>query len=631
MPTSSEQDTKSSGKIRILSDKLANQIAAGEVVERPASVVKELMENAIDAQATRIQIDIESGGKSLIKIIDNGLGMSSEDIPLAFARHATSKIKSAEDLDGILTLGFRGEALPSIASVSRVRLSSSLDENQGGTEIVLDGGTVSSIKEIACPRGTTIEVGQLFQHTPARKKFLKTDSTEFSHITQVITQQALAWPNIHFIMNHNGRKAIETLPSEQLLYRIAELFGGDLTKELVRVELLEESYRLTGYISNPVFTRASRSAQYCFVNGRYVRDKVILHATQHGYSHLLPKGRHPLIFLFLEMDPRLLDVNVHPNKAEVRFAFQQDVHRLVSEGVRSALSNNKSDTDVEPDIESEERPESVSGSPTADITDYRTPASNMRGEPSQWDSSQKMPRGSLPDLERALRSMTPQKNTAIVEGTSAYTRHALPTFDRKPIPVANVNYAEFEAIGQLDNSFIILQGKKGIVIVDQHIAHERVLYERFRDAAKNKKIDVQQLLFPLTIEFPPGEAQLLRDKLDILKELGLEVEPFGQNEFLLRAVPAMLKNDDHESMLREIVDMLPRNQGETTLKDRFEEITVMMSCRNAIKVNQRLGPDQISSLLSDLEKTEMPYTCPHGRPISLFFDIEDILRKFLRK
>jgi DNA mismatch repair protein MutL len=227
--------------------------------------------------------------------------------------------------------------------------------------------------------------------------------------------------------------------------------------------------------------------------------------------------------------------------------------------------------------------------------------------------------------------MTPQKNTAIVEGTSAYTRHALPTFDRKPIPVANVNYAEFEAIGQLDNSFIILQGKKGIVIVDQHIAHERVLYERFRDAAKNKKIDVQQLLFPLTIEFPPGEAQLLRDKLDILKELGLEVEPFGQNEFLLRAVPAMLKNDDHESMLREIVDMLPRNQGETTLKDRFEEITVMMSCRNAIKVNQRLGPDQISSLLSDLEKTEMPYTCPHGRPISLFFDIEDILRKFLRK
>ncbi len=626
MPASLEHDPKSSGKIRILSDKLANQIAAGEVVERPASVVKELVENAIDAQATRIQIDIESGGKSLIKVIDNGLGMSSEDIPLAFARHATSKIKSAGDLDGILTLGFRGEALPSIASVSRVRLCSSLDENLGGTEIVLDGGAVFSVKEIACPRGTTIEVAQLFQHTPARKKFLKTDGTEFSHITQVITQQALAWPNIHFIMNHNGRKTIETLPSEQLLYRIAELFGGDLAKELVRVESEDASYRLTGYISNPVYTRASRSAQYCFINGRYVRDKVVLHATQHGYSHLLPKGRHPLIFLFLEMDPKLLDVNVHPSKAEVRFAFQQDVHRVVSGGVRSALSNNQSDTDMD----TEEPPQPTSWRPAADNTDSRTPASNLRGEPSQWNSSQTAPRGRFPDLEQALRNMTPLRNVDRGQGEGADHR-SLQTFDRKPIPVANVNYAEFEAIGQLDNSFIVLQGKKGIVIVDQHIAHERVLYERFRDAARNKKIEVQQLLFPLSIEFSPGEAQLLRDKLDALKDLGLELEPFGQKEFILRAVPAILKNDDHESMLREIVDMFPRSQGEATLKEKFEEITVMMSCRNAIKVNQRLGPDQISSLLADLEQTEMPYTCPHGRPISLFFDIEDILRKFLRK
>jgi DNA mismatch repair protein MutL len=342
----------------------------------------------------------------------------------------------------------------------------------------------------------------------------------------------------------------------------------------------------------------------------------------------LPKGRHPLMFLFLEMDPRLLDVNVHPNKAEVRFAFQQDVHRLVSQGIRSALSNNNSDTEVE-GVEEHSGP--ASESPAVENKGYQAPAYNLRGEPSQWDSSQKMPKGRLPDLERALRSMASQKNTANIEGENTYSHQAIPTFDRKPIPVANVNYAEFEAIGQLDNSFIVLQGKKGIVIVDQHIAHERVLYERFRNAAKHKKIDVQQLLFPMTIEFPPGEAQLLRDKLDALKELGLEVESFGQNEFILRAIPAILKNDDHESMLREVVEMLPRNQGETTLKDRFEEITVMMSCRNAIKVNQRLAPDQISSLLSDLEQTEMPYTCPHGRPISLFFDIEDILRKFLRK
>ena len=320
---------------------LANQIAAGEVVERPASVVKELVENSIDAGATRIQIDIEKGGKNLIQVADNGMGMSGEDAQLAFSRHATSKIASAEDLEGILTLGFRGEALPSIASVAKVRLSTASDENQGGTLAVFEGGAGGSFKDIACPRGTTIEVAQLFFNTPARRKFLKGDSTEFSHIAQVVTHQALAHSHIHFNLKHNGREIINTLPTEQFLYRIAELFGAELVKELVKVEKETEDYKLEGYVSSPIYTRANRSAQYCFINRRFVRDKVILHATQHGYSHLLPKGRHPVIFLDLTMDPKLLDVNVHPSKAEVRFAYQQEVHQLVSEGVRNALSRNE--------------------------------------------------------------------------------------------------------------------------------------------------------------------------------------------------------------------------------------------------------------------------------------------------
>ena len=305
-------------QIRVLSDGLANQIAAGEVVERPASVVKELVENSIDAGATLIRLDIEEGGKKKIRIMDNGMGMLPVECKLAFSRHATSKISEFSDLETIQSLGFRGEALPSIASVAKVRCTSARNENQGGKLIVVEGGALVEDKEFACPQGTTIEVEQLFYSTPARSKFLKGDSTEFSHITQVVTQQALAYPSIQFQLTHNGRDVIQTLPTDQIHYRIAELFGADLGKSLVLVNSSSGDYQLEGYVSNPVYTRTNRSAQYCFINGRFVRDKVILHATQQGYSHLLPKGQHPALFLYLTMDPKLLDVNVHPSKAEVR-------------------------------------------------------------------------------------------------------------------------------------------------------------------------------------------------------------------------------------------------------------------------------------------------------------------------
>ena len=283
-------------RIRVLSEELANQIAAGEVVERPASVVKELLENSIDAGATLIRIDIEGGGKKKIRIMDNGMGMLPEECKIAFSRHATSKISDFSDLETIQSLGFRGEALPSIASVAKVRCTSARSENQGGKLIVVEGGELIEEKDFACPQGTTIEVAQLFYITPARSKFLKGDSTEFSHITQVVTQQALAYPSIQFQLTHNGREVIQTLPSDQIHYRIAELFGTELAKSLVQVKSSSGVYRLEGYVSNPVFTRSNRSAQYCFINGRFVRDKVVLHATQQGYSHLLPKGQHPALF-----------------------------------------------------------------------------------------------------------------------------------------------------------------------------------------------------------------------------------------------------------------------------------------------------------------------------------------------
>jgi DNA mismatch repair protein MutL len=584
--------------IRILPDDLANQIAAGEVVERPMSVVKELVENSIDAGATRILIEIEQGGKKLIRVTDNGLGLSLEDAKLAFLRHATSKICTSSDLEKISSLGFRGEALPSIASVSKVRMTTSSDESIGGVIILIEGGGYAQTKETSCPHGTTIEVLELFYNTPARKKFLKGDGTESSHIAQVVTQHALAYPQIHFTLINNGRKALDVLPTDQHLYRIAELFGAELAKELVQVDTEYGDYRLEGFISSPVYTRSSRSAQYCYVNQRFVKDKVILHSTQQGYSHLLPKGQHPAIYLFLHMDPKLFDVNVHPAKAEVRFAFQQEIHRFVSSAVKDALSSSKKIS--LPSIDQLDNNNHITSHSTK--TDYRNiDVSNSPESQSTY-----------------LKSSIPRSPQVEI-------------FYEKPSAVSNLIYSEFEPLGQLERSFIIMQGKPGILVVDQHIAHERVLYERFNKAAKNKKIVVQQLLFPLALEFSPSESELLSRHQEHLSELGLELELFGKNGFLLRTVPAILKNNDKEEIMREIVDMLPAQKHKEALNEKFEEILIMMSCRNAIKINMTLNLDQIRKLISDLQETEMPYTCPHGRPIALLYSMDSILKKFLRK
>ena len=624
---------KTAAKIQVLSDDLANQIAAGEVVERPASVVKELVENSIDADATHIQVEIEAGGKNRIQITDNGTGMDADDAQLAFSRHSTSKITAADDLAGIRTLGFRGEALPSIASVARVRLNTASDENRGGTQVCIEAGKVLSVKDIARSRGTDLEVAQIFYNTPARKKFLKGDSTEFSHIVQVVTQQALARPAIHFTLKHNGREIINTLPTEHLLYRIADLFGNDMAKELLEVNMEQGGYRLQGFVSSPIYTRASRSAQYCFINGRYVRDKVILHATQQGYSHLLPKGRHPVIFLMLAMDATLLDVNVHPSKAEVRFAYQQEVHSLVSGGVRRALSVKEGDGLPSP----EEAPLDAHAEAPAEASDtvaereavYNPSPAQNRKSPQQHFDRHAYSNRSGSDYSQALRMMAPGGGAAV--STGADSRQQPVFFDGKPQPVSRLIYSEFEPLGQLDRSFIVMQGKEGIVVVDQHVAHERILYERFRNAAHNRKIEVQQLLFPQNVALSPAEAALLLAQREKLAELGLDFEPFGANEFVVRSVPAVLKNNDPAEILKEIAQLLPRQDDPKVVEEKFEDILIMMSCRNAIKVNHTLNMDQIRNLIADLEQTEMPFTCPHGRPIALFFDINDILRKFLRK
>jgi DNA mismatch repair protein MutL len=611
--------------IQILSDDLANQIAAGEVVERPASIVKEVVENSIDAGATRISIEIEEAGKKSIRVSDNGSGMEPEDARLAFQRHATSKIRSASDLECIQSLGFRGEALPSIASISRVRMATGTGKGRNGIEISIEGGGASQVKEIAFSKGTTIEVNQIFYNTPARQKFLKRDGTEASHITQVVQQQALAHPEIQFSLHHNGRQLLATLPTDQALYRIAELFGAELSKELIRVESDDGTYRIEGFISSPVFTRSNRNTQYCFINSRFVRDRVLLSATQQGYSHLLPRGQHPVLFLFMTMAPGLLDVNVHPAKAEVRFAFQQDVYRFVSHSVQDALQRNqKSFTsmgeDQSPGQGRELRPSlDVPSHQTASVPSTDSTPGAYQPEPGRGDWS----RG-LEALYRPAPSIDSRRDA------ETDSRQMIEFFGQKPKPVSDMVFSEFQPVGQLNNSFILMQGPKGVLVVDQHVAHERVLYERFRKAADNKKVEIQDLLFPLTVEFSPAEAQALTEHLEALRELGMHLEPFGKDGFLLRSVPAVLKNQDQESIVREVAGRLIREEKDHTLQDKMEDIMIMMSCRNAIKVNHPMELDQIRKLMHDLEQTQMPYTCPHGRPIALLFEMNDILRKFQR-
>ncbi len=616
-------------RIQILSDEMANKIAAGEVIERPASVVKELLENSIDAGATEITLEIESAGKELIKISDNGCGMTAEDAKMAFQRHATSKLYEMSDLESIQTLGFRGEALPSIASVSKVLLTTSHDENTSGYEIEVEGGKNVSAKETARPKGTTFEVRELFYNTPARRKFLKRDSTEASHIVQATTQQALAHPEIDFSLTHNGRKIINVRRTEQSLYRIAEIMGADLTKELVPVESSDNSYHLEGFVSNPVFTRGTPSSQYFFVNNRYVKDKVILHAIQHGYSHLLPKGQYPVIFLYFTMAPHLVDVNVHPAKAEVRFAFQQDVHRFVSEAIRNAIAQN------EPAIKLPEPDEAVPENlpPPNEINEltkkssFQSLSSAGPAEPFWPGNDQPKPPQRNLDIFYSNDEPGATKNARSPQSCLGQTE----VFDGQLTPVSRLMYSEFEPLGQLKQSFIIMQGPRGILIVDQHIAHERILYERFRDAAKKRAVEVQKLLFPKSIDVLPEEIETLEPHLEMLGELGLELEAFGTNGFLLRSVPSILKKEDGEELVRDIISELQIKGKVDAVKDKYEDLVVMMSCRNAIKINHSLDMDQIRKLLYDLEQTEMPYTCPHGRPISLLVEMDGILKKFLRK
>ncbi|MFV1951038.1 MAG: DNA mismatch repair endonuclease MutL [Nitrospinota bacterium] len=619
-------------RIRVLPENLSNKIAAGEVVERPASVVKELIENSIDAGATKLVIEVRGGGREYIRVSDDGSGMSRDDAVLAFERHATSKISSEDDLCNIHTLGFRGEALPSIASISILSLITSTRDADAGTRIDIEGGVIKGVRDAASPTGTSIEIQNIFFNTPARLKFMKSDTTELSHISNIVTQQSLAHPSIHFKMDHNRKTLINAPLTDNPLHRLTAIFGRDLTDNLIEIEGECDKMRLKGFISRPTLTRSDKGNQYLYVNSRYIKDKVIGHAIYEAYRSLLPRDRHPVIFLFLSIDPEIIDVNVHPSKVEVRFSNQRETHDFVGKVIRKGLHRGKKDVSIPHEKRvlssgktiGDSRIEKFEPLIFSDVKARQGSASTLRDTGNLYTARDR------PSVKRRVDTGAKRVRETAVDYLPSKEKE-LPLRLPSPSTLSDTVFTRFNPVGQVDNSFIVLENSNGIIMVDQHAAHERILYERLIKDMKGSRIEVQQLLVPVSVEISGGESILLKSHINDIMKLGLEVEDFGQNRFLIRSIPALLVGQDYSRILLDIVDKLSQVEQMKSFDEITDEIILLMACHGAIKANQHLKPDQVRSLIRDLEEAELPYTCPHGRPVALFFDMNEIKKKFMRR
>lgn len=597
--------------IQILPESITNKIAAGEVIERPASIIKELLENSIDALSTRITVSVENSGKSVIKILDNGIGMTHDDTILSLERHATSKISSEKDLSAIKTLGFRGEALPSVASIARLRVISKTETDETGTEIFIEGGKIENVKEVAAPTGTSVEVNHIFFNTPARKKFLKSDVTEMSYISQIFNTISLAYPNIHFKLINCEKEIINTPASGDLKLRIGDLFGKDLVKDLVPVSMGVNKMKLSGYISRPSFSLSGRRHQFFYVNNRCIKDKTVNHAVYNAYRTLLPKDRHPVLFLFFEISPGMVDVNVHPAKAEVRFVNQRSVHDFIYHAILKTLFQYKGqhskDTIHVPD--------------TSTDVQYDIKQNTFESGREQ-DTAKFFNKAILSSFKRDVH----EKNSTAIPQLGRELGFNMPS----PTTQSNFAYSKCRPVGQIENSFIILENLSNMILVDQHTAHERILFEKLEREFRNSKIERQELLFPVSIELSHSESILLESHLEDVSKVGLEIECFGKNSFLIRAVPSILEGKDYSALLLEIVDILSKAEKAGSFEQIFTETFKIIACHGAIRAHQKLKIEEIQNLLQGLDKTELPYTCPHGRPISLVFSLRDVKKKFLR-
>ncbi|OIN94842.1 MAG: hypothetical protein AUJ48_04400 [Deltaproteobacteria bacterium CG1_02_45_11] len=580
-------------KIKILPEILSNKIAAGEVVERPASVVKELIENALDAGSTRIIIEVEKGGRSLIRVSDNGTGMNHDDTLLALERYATSKIYNDQDLFSISTLGFRGEALPSIAAVSRLTLVSATETSAAGTRVVVEGGKIKQVSEAGAPIGTMINVKQLFFNTPARRKFLKTINTEMSHIADIIAGIALGWPEVQFRLLHNGKIIKNWSATSDPVDRVADILGKDIQNDLYQIEFNDDYISVAGWTSSPRTTRSTSQGIYIYVNGRRVRDKVIQHALFEGYSQRLMKGRFPLAVIFIQIPFDQVDVNVHPTKNEVRFADQQRVHEAVKRAVSQTL-----ELADRPQWTSTRVPEKKLSEKQPYVCESVAHYLRLEKE-TPWQDPQSSAVCPIPTIRKGPKTDLPPAPGLPAEQSSLWGKKFL---------------GDLRIIGQLHNTYILCESDEGLVLIDQHAAHERILFEQLKKRSSASTKESQKLLMPEVMDLGYKEAGLLEKLIPDLQELGLEIEPFGGNTFVVKSIPAILEGREIKPIITEIVEKMVETGFTPGLEKAIDECLMLMACHGAIRANQPLSDKQMKALLSQLDKCENPSNCPHGRP-----------------
>ncbi|MGB6477111.1 MAG: DNA mismatch repair endonuclease MutL [Candidatus Sulfotelmatobacter sp.] len=705
------------GRIHVLSENVANKIAAGEVVERPASVVKELLENSLDAGATRIKITVEGGGKKLIQITDNGCGMVRDDAMLAFERHATSKIKDAEDLLTIATLGFRGEALPSIASVSRLRLETRAAEDEAGTVLEINGGKIARVEEAGLPAGTSITVRDLFFNTPARKKFLKAESTELSHIASLVTHYALAHPEKHFELHSATNAMLVAPPVAGSSERVYQVFGKETLDQLIpvaalqplehvglpqpppwRLKEIEEddetatpkspgAMRLHGFVSKPEIQKLNRNSIFVFVNGRLIRDRLVQHALTEAYRNIIPPTVYPVVLLFLEMPAGEVDVNVHPSKTEVRFRQQSVMHDFVRDSVRAALMKARPVPQFVTEIRahatagpgltspsltpgaqldwersSEIAPERLAGQQSAQSSEHAfgpvlVPGAPAVPQPTYDPAGERgfaLRAPTIPPISGRLPfegGIAVEANAAIPVARGLESKTWGPIPDNGCAPALDVgensrddaredestlaSLSTLKPLGQIRNSFILAVNETGLWIVDQHVAHERVLFERVLKQRAAQKVESQRLLMPIVLELSPAQQAVFAEISDELQRNGFEAEPFGARSVAVKVAPAGVEASAVEHLLHELLDQCTReeqslNLGSLNMEKIRARIAASIACHAAIKVNMALEPHKMEWLLTALAKTDHPYACPHGRPVVLRYSVKDIQKAFKR-
>lgn len=598
------------GKIIQLDDLLSNKIAAGEVVERPASVVKELVENAIDAGSTIIEIDIEEAGLSKIRVLDNGAGIEEEDVLMAFSRHATSKIKNDKDLFRIRTLGFRGEALPSIASVSRIEIKTSTGGE--GTRLVMEGGQILVQEKSSSRKGTDLVVTDLFYNTPARLKYMKTVHTELGNITDIVNRLAMSHPEISFRLIHNDRKLLHTNGNGDVRQVLAAIYGLNIVKKMIPIEASSLDFTISGWVALPEITRASRNYITTLVNGRFIKNYPLVKAIQEGYHTLLPIGRYPIVMLNVKMDPMLVDVNVHPSKMEVRFSKESELNELVATSIKKAFHTKelipaglKRETKVVEKVEQ----------PAFDLD--HLPLAKEEQTPIQFD----LP----PVISEAPKPVvtSPVMTEEFIQPTPPIEERSEPNIESES------RVPPLYPIGQMHGTYILAQNEKGLYIIDQHAAQERIKYEYYREKVGEVAKELQEMLVPLTFEYSADESIKIIEQKGSLEEVGVFLEPFGMNSFIVRSHPQWFPKGMEQEIIEEMIEQVLKMK-KVDIKKLREEAAIMMSCKASIKANHYLQINEMGALLDELRRSSDPFTCPHGRPIIIHYSTYEMEKMFKR-